>query len=86
MFASGNRQRRPSLAPDEVLYNGLTFSPDGNYVFFSHSTQANRRLQRHFLQNGQVLAASRTDSPRRRYRARSFARRQTRCFHPRRSR
>jgi len=27
------------LAPDEVLYNGLTFSPDGNYVFFSHSNK-----------------------------------------------
>jgi eukaryotic-like serine/threonine-protein kinase len=27
------------LAPDEVQYNGLTFSPDGNYVYFSHTNK-----------------------------------------------
>jgi serine/threonine protein kinase/WD40 repeat protein len=27
------------LAPDEVYYSGLTFSPDGNYVFFSHTNK-----------------------------------------------
>jgi len=27
------------LAPEEVQYNGLTFSPDGNYVFFSRTNK-----------------------------------------------
>jgi serine/threonine protein kinase len=27
------------LAPDEVSYSGLTFSPDGNYVFFSRTNK-----------------------------------------------
>jgi serine/threonine protein kinase len=27
------------LAPDEVLYGGLTFSPDGNYVYFNRSNK-----------------------------------------------
>ena len=30
------------LAPDETAFNGLTFSPDGNYLYFSRSDKATR--------------------------------------------
>ncbi len=29
------------LAPDEVIFNGVTFSPDGNYIYFARSDKAN---------------------------------------------
>jgi serine/threonine protein kinase/Tol biopolymer transport system component len=29
------------LAPDEVFFNGVTFSPDGNYIYFTRSDKTN---------------------------------------------
>ena len=29
------------LAPDEVVFNGVTFSPDGNYIYFARSVKTN---------------------------------------------
>jgi serine/threonine protein kinase/Tol biopolymer transport system component len=29
------------LAPDEVIFNGVTFSPDGNYIYFARSDKTN---------------------------------------------
>jgi serine/threonine protein kinase len=29
------------LAPDEVVFNGLSFSPDGNYIYFTRSDKTN---------------------------------------------
>jgi hypothetical protein len=32
------------LAPDDVNYGGLTFSPDGNYVYFTRSDKNNQNF------------------------------------------